>query len=332
MHARTTRPGSDPRPPRALTAAPGRATESAVAARPRQRSCNLSSGRVTFDDALSSRHLALVGDSITRFQYLSLGHALSQGEAPPPFEYFRLRNGTRPSQWTGFFAESSAALTHGRATEYCDCSGSPLHEDRYLRVPRLDARLSFFSWRSEMMGQWRPKEAQNWPPGRGVDHRKVAGTAWHYKDARKLLSNVVLQLRPPPNWVVIGRGHWERLDWGTYTQLLEHGERLRRARGTQFVWATTPMTQPRGLARTAGAPLSEAGYAQRAQEEVALARRHGWDVLDLHGLTAPLPRAASFDGMHFREDVTLCLNLELAAVLSSQSRSSLEPQQNENHN
>lgn len=84
-----------------------------------------------------------------------------------------------------------------------------------------------------------------------------------------------------------------------------------------------------------GAPLGEAGYAQRAREEGrrqpggsreaggarSLARRHGWGVLDLHGLTASLPRAASWDGIHFREEVTLCLNHGLAAALSSQSPS-----------
>jgi hypothetical protein len=84
-----------------------------------------------------------------------------------------------------------------------------------------------------------------------------------------------------------------------------------------------------------GAPLGEAGYAHRAREEGrrqpggsreaggarSLARRHGWGVLDLHGLTASLPRAASWDGIHFREEVTLCLNHGLAAALSSQSPS-----------
>ena len=286
-------------------------------------SCNSSSSRrlwrlqaaATLQTAtLESRHLALVGDSITRFQYLSLGHTLAQGEAPS-FEYYRLRNGTRPGQWAGFFAASSSALTKGRALEYCDCSTTPLHEDRYLHVPRISARLSFFSWRADMRGQWRPSHEQRWPPDRDVNRRK-ANAAWRFTDARGLLSDIVLQLRPSPDWVVVSRGHWERLEWSTYTQLLEHGERLRRAHGTRFVWATTPMTQPPGLARTAGAPLSDAGYAHRAQEELVLAKRHGWGSLDLHGLTKSLPRAASWDGMHFREDVTLCLNQELLTAIS----------------
>ena len=65
-----------------------------------------------------------------------------------------------------------------------------------------------------------------------------------------------------------------------------------------------------------GLPLSDAGYAHRAQEELVLAKRHGWGSLDLHGLTKSLPRAASWDGMHFREDVTLCLNQELLTAIS----------------
>lgn len=290
-------------------------------------SCNSSSRRqlwrpqaaATLQAAtLEGRHLALVGDSITRFQYLSLGHAIAQGEAPPPFEYYRLRNGTRPGQWAAFFAASSSALTKGRALEYCDCSATPLHEDRYLHVPRVSARLSFFSWRADMMGQWRPSHGQRWPPDhRVVGRRKAHPASWRFTDARALLSEIVLQLRPTPDWVVVSRGHWERLGWGTYTQLLEHGERLRRAHGTRFVWATTPMTQPPGLARTAGAPLGDAGLAHHAQEEMALAKRHGWGSLDLHGLTKSLPRAASWDGMHFREDVTLCLNQELVAAISA---------------
>ena len=97
---------------------------------------------------LERRHLALVGDLSRASLYLSLGHTLAQGEAPS-LVLPASATWAPPGQWLGFFAASSSALTKGRAPS-SDCSTTPLHEDRYLHVPRISARLSFFSWRADM--------------------------------------------------------------------------------------------------------------------------------------------------------------------------------------
>ena len=118
------------------------------------RRCNVSS--IAHDDvllALSGTHIAFIGDSITRYQYVSLVYFLTTGSwtSPPPSN---VRESVWPS-WPDFLVGSSARIVH----EQCDCfrpEGHPADlsvfaENRFYQLPKrgvMTAPISvtFLQW------------------------------------------------------------------------------------------------------------------------------------------------------------------------------------------
>ena len=93
---------------------------------------------------LSNKHIFFAGDSITRYQYLSLSYLLSRLEYPQQFGGHK----SSPSicieedwpSWDSFFDGGSALLSAARgavATEKVDGDHAALHENRMFRLSNM---------------------------------------------------------------------------------------------------------------------------------------------------------------------------------------------------
>jgi hypothetical protein len=99
-----------------------------------------------FEECLRGRHLLFLGDSLTRFQYLSLVQFLALKEWTPfhgkhaPLSEVE---GFRWGSWASFLAGTSERL---QGLEVCDCfreGYQPMVENRYFYSPSLNLRISF---------------------------------------------------------------------------------------------------------------------------------------------------------------------------------------------
>ncbi|KAG5188844.1 hypothetical protein JKP88DRAFT_303552 [Tribonema minus] len=99
------------------------------------------------EQVLAGKHLVLIGDSLTRYQYTSLVYFLENGHfmSPPPDNAWKAEF----ESWNDYFRITNERL-HGN--EVCDCyrpseqiDGS--YENRYYYNPATDVRISYLQWR-----------------------------------------------------------------------------------------------------------------------------------------------------------------------------------------
>ena len=261
--------------------------------------------------ATHQQHVVLVGDSVTRYLYLHLAYSLVYLR-PPDFEFNRIewKDGEKRA-WDRFLEVTNAILSNHneQSTEFCDCERGLAVENRFLRTAH-GTHLSFFSWSPELTGRWRPGPHEQWPhhPGSNVS------SVWSYSDCTGFLRDVVMKLRPRPSWVVMNRGLWGSLSWPDFTALLGEGQRLQQCTGVRFVWRTTTTTWGRWSPVGTLYPSGEE-CARRSLRERRMATDFGWGTIDFQVMTANLSRAATHDGVHFKEAVNVCFNRALAAEL-----------------
>lgn len=114
---------------------------------------------------LRGRHLLLMGDSITRYQYLSLVYFITTGEWT--FKSIKTESGTigdfaweksyaLAGNWTNFYAENNALLNTPTTAERCDCSRTYYttgkkkvydnYENRFFYHKQWDIRVSYIQW------------------------------------------------------------------------------------------------------------------------------------------------------------------------------------------
>ena len=155
-------------------------------------------------------HLAIVGDSVSRFQYIALAHFLHYGQ--------HIRNEDRPAKLSlkdkqlapgknDTFHNLHQILLH--PNEQCDCyrpaewTPSVFVDNRYYYDPILNNSLTFLLKYGSMEahGRWTPQEVHNaHDPSFEEGHYIWEGNwsvAFRHLDA----------IRPRPNYVVFNAGH-----------------------------------------------------------------------------------------------------------------------------
>lgn len=159
-----------------------------------ETSCPANRVLPALERAFEQRHIVLIGDSVMRYQYLSLAFSLATGSLPAfefhSVEWKKPRAGEaavgRP--WDAFLNATSHLLhVPGRnASEYCDCSRpggqrTPGVENRYFSTG-ANTHISLFNWvepgqQGRVYGNWRPMQGDEWPRGFGVHYNMTAQNA-----------------------------------------------------------------------------------------------------------------------------------------------------------
>mmetsp|Transcript_46486 Transcript_46486/g.132547 ORF Transcript_46486/g.132547 Transcript_46486/m.132547 type:complete len:343 (+) Transcript_46486:87-1115(+) len=267
---------------------------------------------------LTGQHVVMIGDSITRYQYLNLANHIAYGRAPrQDFFEHSFDTGVPDMSYAGFWAAwynaTNHAISSGEGEEICDCYRkdccADTFENRYFTDKTRNMSLTYVQWFQDdytFKGHWSPSMGfpiqQVCPPG-------LCGppASWEIsqkKGLKQLFQDFVMKLKPTPTHVVMNRAKWGHLSRTQFADLLEEGQAISQKHGIAFIWKTSTHSQ--------NDCCSE---AKITAQEIGMARQYGWNVLDLYNLTESIPPDLYNDGLHFKEIVNSYFNNALLAML-----------------
>jgi len=219
------------------------------------------SARLPFEEILSAesltkyqaqmdnRHIVFVGDSLMRYQYISLAYWLHTGAFPAHTPTILFKNNF--AHWNAFYGVTNAMLY---PAEYCDCTyqGEKVNvENRYYFNEKRNITLSFYSYTGDhrrMHGYWMPG-------GAATNHQFHAPThetgprKWVVNSIQELFTNIIAKLTPKPSVLLLNAGHWnnkykeESHRTAVLTIALSHFDRV--------IWKTTNYLSDHQLPSTA---------------------------------------------------------------------------------
>ena len=290
-------------------------------------------------ECLRGRSILIVGDSLSRYQYLSLVYFIATGSwhspcpqnsdesqwqndvyepGVPPGATCRSSRGhfSKAAHWAAFFAGTSERMRTPTSYELCDCfrDGSdtwPLtaSENRHFFESSANLRVSNVAWLAKH--PWRAHNL-SWlgaacaqPPcaqsGCAPGECSSAREAWHWTAPYPhQFAVAAAQLRP--DTVIVNSGAWLHIDETAerIDELLAGGEAARASGVRELYWK---MTANSFLGAT------RSGDNPESAQLVPRVRAAGWRVFDAYALTDGLPLHMFWDGGgHFRESVYRGLN------------------------
>lgn len=245
---------------------------------------------------LQGRHILLMGDSVTRYMYLSLAHYLTHGHWPDPIINSGEQNvcweGTH-SSWPTFYEYTNAKLNVGNSTEFCDCYRSGISseypynvsENRFFAIADEDIRLSyvqFFTPTLQVHGHFTDPASSN------DENERIFSAAGDYAYETNLstfYSEILPNWKHVPDTVILNSGLWEGL-WPNvadpddyYADVLRATESGTESSGrTKYVWRTTTASRfiRSNIADTADSFMLKNGA------------NAGWKILDIDRVTQQL--------------------------------------------
>jgi hypothetical protein len=171
-------------------------------------------------------HIVMIGDSVTRYQYLSLAYRLRYGVwfNESLWHYNLVQQGSFQSPfhiqtWGEFLFHSSNVLY---PLELCDCYRRPLDvvENRFYYDPILNNSISYFNalghWKRRphpMRGRLLPNQIHQERNNQSSFFKKVAfrerrDITWAYSDWADAILGYIRHLDPRPRHIVMNAGHW----------------------------------------------------------------------------------------------------------------------------
>lgn len=286
------------------------------------RGCSLRRmGHAEAKQCLAGKRLVFIGDSVTRYQYLTLLHFLDRGRWPAPLGGDpgepSVANEREWPSWNDFLRGSNA-LFGGR--ELCDCyreEYDPLkgqikppeeekHENRFYTTPDgiFVSHLTYTTFPNKLHGHFGfPPYPQGRQPCAPATCNSPEDWAHHLAEG---LAGPVKDMRP--THLVLNSGLWGTSNkFEGWPAIAAAGRAAVAAQGGRAIWKTT--TGSKGKFPT------QPGHDAMAIEHTQAA---GWDLLDAFNITRPLthmkPRPM-WDGRHFKALVYRELNLYLLNMI-----------------
>lgn len=167
------------------------------------------------------RHVVLWGDSITRYQYLSLVYYLHAGRWMPDDQSGLFRDWKGESGWAGdwnAFFNYTNSLFEGH--EQCDCSRAPpqhvksMYENRYYADPAHNLYVTYLQKMGDAQSHGHLDAATVYATnntGNRIFVDRGPGRRETYRwrgDWLRALRDHILQLQPKPDYVVFNAGLW----------------------------------------------------------------------------------------------------------------------------
>lgn len=257
--------------------------------------------------AAENQRVVLVGDSLTRYLYLSLARFLvhgTWGTTCPNKDKLTFQRRV-PNGWTGFYEYSNAEF---QGLEQCDCyrrgrGKTPPCENRYLLLPNRNLSVTYLQFRKDTI-QGHNAHLQN--QIEGTRTHKLLCRAGHcqppYEWSLPLLqgiTNVIKRLKP--TYLIFNRGAWGCVSNMTrpkqwVSAFLDAVSKALPEDG-MFIWRSTT---GHNLQSCDGTDLIKAVKAR------------GWQVYDSFPATQSAPLA---DKLHYDNSVYADLNSGLLSVM-----------------
>lgn len=167
---------------------------------------------------MNNRHIVIVGDSLLRYQYLSLVYLVHystfySNDERPNMVMEHSFSGVR--KWVDFF-EFSNQLFY--PFEHCDCfrtagpyappKGSDVYENRYYRNDARNITISYLQYfgdQSMFSGHWRPSDSNGTAPYQAPD-LKMTTPKWIYHKVEDVLIHIAAKLQPKPTTLILNAG------------------------------------------------------------------------------------------------------------------------------
>ncbi len=212
-------------------------------------------------------HMVMIGDSLMRYQYLSLVYRLRHGVWFDTSKwYFNLVSETTFADpfhrhtWGAFLFHTNRIL---HPNEVCDCHRRPVYkmeeivENRYYYDPILNNSIVFllaYGHEFPVVGRLHPKKVRKIRSGsrsgwQGRALQKYGRLSWKYNDRHDVIRNHVQRLIPQPRHIVLNAGAWKH-SFGYDRSASNHHRNLSQATFDlvrtmqdtpqyQYVWRTT---------------------------------------------------------------------------------------------
>lgn len=144
-------------------------------------------------------NIVMVGDSVTRYQYLSMAYMLRYKKLLLPAIRPNLVEHHQWKTWDDFYAGGNALL---KPFEFIDARVKDF-ENRYYNDNILtNTSLTYFTYfGGNLSGRWIPHNEIN-----GTSNLKLLPT-WYY-ELPKAIENIVIYIKPKPNILVLNCGLW----------------------------------------------------------------------------------------------------------------------------
>ena len=205
---------------------------------------------VSVSRCFQGKHIVLMGDSLTRYQYVNLAYLLSRLQRAEPYGGIEgqpsLSMEIEWKDWHQYYHFSSAILgaaIDGCAAEICDCRRDK--EDAALDMTR-EYRTLHLSFPHHCQAKCHPRTSSEAVKHLVVSYHQIFGrpdpeTAG--KEGMKYYEQSFQQ--QPPDILVFNMGHHAaQLQSGevyhnTMSAILQSGDELRRLHDTELIWKTT---------------------------------------------------------------------------------------------
>lgn len=266
-------------------------------------------------------HIVFVGDSLTRYQYLSLCHYMKYGEWADPDEKPNFVWQTDHGTWMNFFKASNKVLS---PNEECDCWRPEEHgvalapkwfENRYFLDPVRNNSLSMITKLGGTMdfkSQWAVSDIHN--PHTFKDNMEDL----NYDEYREstwegFIRDFVAKMEPKPDYMVFNSGLWDHQP--------EHNEEVsfRDSRKRNKIVQALKDAGIVSIYKTTTKAKGETDPTMRHYEhEMCEIVDYCFDLT----YTSQIPKEYRMDRVHFREPIYSLFNIQLLDLISRSKRDS----------
>ena len=270
--------------------------------------CNVISQNVypQAERCLAGRHIIFVGDSLTRYQYLSLVFFLENKVWLPGYgnDSFGYRSPCLETQWPSwrdFYLGTTAQLNGHESCDCCRANNCTVLENRYYRKkPFSITYLQFFRHDMGMSGHVGFPPSNSSPPCRPGDCN--AHVDWK-GDLAHAMQTVVSRLKP--DYIVLNSGLWQSTNgWSTQviSQVIKKINDVLKPKNGTAIWKTTTQSRSMDISPNHDSKIK------------TMAAQAGWKIFDAWALTRALPLlkpSVYWDNLHFLPFVYNELNTAL---------------------
>lgn len=273
--------------------------------------------------SLQGQHLVMIGDSLMRYQYLSLVHLIRFGGFPDEHGNDDIMLGRKFPTWSAFYNHTTALLA---PHEVCDCFRTDLTnitslkhanmnriENRYYYDAKTNIRISYFKYFGDkwpLHGKWESTRQA----GVLKDHVFSSSNSddmWVFKDVTVFLSRFARRLQPAPTLLLLNAGHHKH----NFHFPLFRREVTRAAHtvAPRVMWKTTSGRTDdlqEGVRNVSARTASSSSNLVDA----AMCAAAGWRCLNL-SWTSALPPSSYVDLLHLQPYAYADINIQFLLQL-----------------
>lgn len=255
-------------------------------------------------DTLHNQNILFVGDSLMRYQYLSLAHLLHDGQFPTSSSGEAMVNaGTnRYTGWNDFYNKTNKLLL---PNEFCDChrveslqANTEAYEVRYYRDDLRNITLTYvqyFGDKFPIHGHWRQDN--------NTGQRREE--YWVFPDIHKFLESVPDLFYPRPSVLLLNAGF--------------HPHNFEDAQHRQRVVHAAMQSFHKVIWKTCNAPTDHLLSQQPYSFDAAMCYHSGIECLDL-SWTYYLSLSDFVDDYHFMDAIYGDVNIQFIDLLRTGQR------------